>query len=131
MTAQTAPNNTAAAADAHLEAVAQAYLIHKEMAEKAAAAREAAKEQFIAAAKAYGVKEVETENGTVFWYPAKKRTTKDEYARNVLTGAQLDAITVPKIVLRKLDAAVSLGVIDTAKAKSIVDETPYEAVKVK
>lgn len=129
MTAQTAPQ--ANAANAHLEAAAQTYLIHKNMVEQAKAALAKSKETFIATAKTYGVKEVETDEGTVHWYAASKRTGKDDEARHILTGAQLDAITVPKIVLSKLDAAVTLGIVTEAEADTIVNETPYEAVKVK
>lgn len=128
MTAQAAQTDPASA---HLEAAAEAYLIHKNMMAQAQAALAKAKETFIATAKAYGVEEVETDEGTVYWYPASKRTAKNDEARDLLTGRQLDAITVPAVVLSKLDAAIELGIITKQEAAAIVKSTPYEAVKVR
>lgn len=129
MQAQEVTQETAAEDQAWLAATN--YLTALEMKQKADEMLATQKARFIAAAKRAGLSEVETDSGTVYWYPAAKRKVRNTLARDILTGTQLDAITVPTVVLGRLDAAVELGIITKAEVAEFVTKTPYEAVKVK
>lgn len=90
-----------------------------------------AKDHFAALSRRDGVAQTETDEGDIVEALDKsRRTFNAEILKSGVNAATFEQVTQTKVNVKKFDAAVELGTIDTKKVADAITETPYTAVKV-
>lgn len=113
-----------------LSAAAEEVIEIRAQQDRLAAIATEAEDNLKALAKASRIASVQTPTGRVTITSKSRRTFDATRMAQLVTAEVFAMFTDPKVVTKRFDAAVELGVVDAEKVAAAIGETPYVELKV-